>query len=165
MTTLVDVVLYGTFALWLFAALGRLQKAWEISQQRTGELRYALGAAGKKLIKDLETIQKLKAEVERVKASVAADVREQKDRHATLAATTPPPPPEVHVTSEYPPSRRDAAWIVDFMRDSALPKQPWEREPATSLLWAPTQSAAVDRARQLTRDCRTYIVAGVRPLA
>ena len=36
--------------------------------------------------------------------------------------------------------------------------------PVTSL-WAPTQSAAFDRGRQLTRDCRTYVVAGVRPLA
>ncbi len=165
MSTLVDIVLYGSFALWLFAALGRLQTAWEISQQRTSELRYALAAAGKKLLKDLETVQKLKDEVERVKESVAAELREQKDRHATLAASTPPPPPEIHVTSEYPPSRRDAAWIVDFVRDSPLPQQPWEREPPTSLLWAPSQSAALDRARQLTRDCRTYSVAGARPLA
>ena len=165
MTALIDIILYGSFALWLFAALGRLQTAWEISQRRTGELRFALAAAGKKLLKDLETVQKLEAEVERVKESVAAEVHEQKERHATLAASTPPPAPEIHVTSEYPPSRRDAGWIVDFVRDSPLPKQPWEREPATSLLWAPSQSAAIDRGRQLTREFRTYIVAGARPLA
>ncbi|MBV8536574.1 MAG: hypothetical protein JO128_13335 [Alphaproteobacteria bacterium] len=165
MSTLLDIVLYGSFGLWAFAALGRLQAAWEVSQRRTGELRYALAAVGRRLLRDVETIQKLKDEVERVKESVAADLREQKERHATLAASTPPPSPEIHVTSEYPPSRRDAAWIVEFMRDSPLPRQPWEREPATSLLWAPSQSAALDRARQLTRECRTYIVAGVRPLA
>jgi hypothetical protein len=165
LTVLVDIVLYGTLGLWLLAAMGRLQAAWEISQQRTGELRYALAAAGKRLLRDVETIQKLKNEVERVKESVAAELREQKERHATLAATTPPPPPEIHVTSEYPPSRRDTAWIVEFVRDSPLPRQPWEREPATSLLWAPSQSAALDRGRQLTRECRTYVVAGVRPLA
>jgi hypothetical protein len=165
MTTLIDIVLYGSLALWMFAALGRLQTAWEISQQRTGELRHALAAAGRKLLKDMETVQKLEAEIERLKENVAAEAREQKERRATLAASTPPPPPEIHVMSEYPPSRRDTAWIVDFVRDSPLPKQPWEREPATSLLWAPTQSAALDRGRQLTRDCRTYVVAGVRPLA
>lgn len=164
MTTFLVVILYGVFGLWAFFALARVQAAWEVSQQRTSELRQALSAAVAKLARDLETAQKLDAQAERVKEDVAAAAREQKERHETLARSTPPPPPEVHVISEFPASRRDTAWVVDFVRDTDMPRQPWEREPNTSLIWAPSQSAALDRARQLTRAYKTYSVAGARPL-
>lgn len=165
MNIVLSATLFGGFAVWAFFALVRLQAAWETSQQKTGELRGALTAAGRKLLSDLETIQKLEAEVVRIKETAATALRDQKERHETLARAAPPPLPEVHIASEYPPSRRDTAWIVDFVRDSALPHQPWEREPPTSLVWAPSQSAAFDRGYQLIRAHKTYTIAGVRPLA
>ena len=164
MTDLVVVLLYGTFALWALTALMRVQAAWEVSQRRTSELREALAGAAAKLLRDLDTVRKLESETARIRDAAAAALREQKERHDTLARSTPPSPPEIHVTSEYPPSRRDTAWIVDFVRDTDLPRQPWEREPMTSLVWAPTQTAALDRARQMTRTYRRYAVASARPL-
>lgn len=163
--TLLTFVLGGAFVLWLLSALGRLQEAWEISQQRTSELRAALTLAGRKLLRDLETAQKLEDEAARIHEAAAAAARDQTERHATLARSTPPPPPEIHIASEYPPSRRDAAWVIEFVRDSDLPRQSWEREPPTSLVWAPSQSAALDRGHQIVRSYKMYGVAGARPLA
>ena len=162
--TLITVLLLCGFVLWMISALARLQKAWEISQQRTSELRLALTAAGRKLLRDMETMQRLDGEAARIRENAAAAARDQKERQATLARTMPPAPPEIHLTSEYPPTRRDTAWIIEFVRDSAMPRQPWEREPPTSLVWAPSQSAAFDRGHQIVRSYKTYSVAGARPL-
>jgi len=159
-----QAVLYGAFTLWAWAALGRLQVAWEKRQRQFGELRHALTASGLTLMKDSDSVRKLEAETARLKDKAATAAREQTERHETVARMTRPPPPEIHVTSEYPPSRDDSAWVADFARDSDEPAPSWEREPATLLLWAPTQSAALARARQLIRGHRTYRVAGVRPL-
>ena len=158
-------VLGSTFGLWAWVALGRLQAAWEKRERQFGQLRQALTASGLTLMKDSDSIKKLEAETARLKENAATAAREQTERHETVARTTRPPPPEVHITSEYPPSRGDGAWIADFERDSDEPAPPWERGPATLLLWAPTQVAALARARQLIRAHRTYRVAGVRPLA
>ncbi len=164
MNALLLVTVYTCLVMWLLFAFARLQAAWEGSQRRTGELRQMLAAAGRKLLTDLETVQRLDTEIERVKESTATALREQKDRHEALAKSAPPPPPEVYVPSEYPPSRQDMAWIVDFVRDSDLAPQPWERAPKTSLVWGRTPSAALDRGRQLTAEHKMYRVENVRPL-
>lgn len=123
-----------------------------------------LTASGLKLVSEQEAIKKLETEAVRLKENAATAAREQKERHDTLARATRPPPPEVHVMSEYPASRDDTAWIATFVRDSDEPPPAWERGPKTSLLWAPTQSAAMAAARQLLRAHRTYRVTGVPPL-
>src|SRR5258708_533548 len=155
-------MLYAGLALWLLSALARVQAAWETSQRRTSELRTTLAAAGRQLLGNVEMIQRLEDDIKRVKDNAAAAAREQKDRHQVLAKAPPSPAPEIHVTSEFPPSRKDKAWIVDFVRDSELPPQPCEREPKTSLVWAPDKSAALGRARQLITEYKTYSVQGIR---
>lgn len=156
-------ILYGALVVWICASLARLQAAWEVSQRQTGELRKALTAAGLKLMSELETVEKLEKEIAHVKQSAAVAMQEQKDRHEMLARSAPPPAPEIQVTSEYPTSKQDKAWIVEFMRDSGAPDQAWEREPPTSLVWARTQSAALDRGRTIIRELKTYSVGSVRP--
>lgn len=165
MNDILQATLYGALALWIIGGLARLQAAWDASQRQTSELRQALTAAGLTLLRDLETIEKLEAETLRVKDGMQAAIREKAERHQTLARSTRPPPAEINVTSEYPTSQKDKAWIVEFMRDSESPRQPWERAPPTSLLWAPTQSAALTRGRQMADTYKTYSVASVRPLA
>jgi hypothetical protein len=165
MNGILQAMLYGALAVWIFWALARLQAAWETSQRQTSELRQALTAAGLRLLGDLETIEKLERETTRVKESAAAAIREQAERHQTVARSTRPPPAEISVTSEYPTSQKDKAWIVEFVRDGDSPRQPWERAPTTSLLWAPTQSTAVARGRQMADAYKTFSVASVRPLA
>jgi len=156
------VMLYAGLAVWSLSALARLQGGWEISQRRTSELQLTLAAAGRKLLSDIETMQKLEDEIKRVKDNAAATVREQKGRHQLLAKSSPPPSPEIQVTSEFPPSRKDKAWIVDFVRDSEFPPEPWERVPMTSLVWARDDAAALVRARQLTSEYKTYSVQSIR---
>lgn len=165
MSNVLLATLYGGLTVWIFVGLSRLQAAWELSQRQTSEVRHALTAAGLKLLRDLETIEKLESETNRVKEDAAAAIREQAERHQTVARSTRAAPAEISVTSEYPTSRQDKPWIVEFTRDSESPRQPWEREPPTSLLWAPTQAAALARGRQMADAYKTYGVGSVRPLA
>jgi hypothetical protein len=160
--TIALVVLYGGIVLWLLSGAVRLLGAWEISQRQTSELRLALAGAGRKLLSGIETIQKLDDEIKRVKDQAATAVREQKERQQVLAKSPPKLSPEIHVTSEFPPSRKDRAWIVEFARDPELPPLCGERELTTSLVWARDDSAALLRARQLTSDYKMYSVQSVR---
>ncbi len=161
MTWFLDVVVYGALGLWLCFALARVQAAWEQSQSRFSQLRQALTASGLALMKDMESIDKLKAETARLKGKTATAAKEQKERHETLVRSTRPPPPEIHVGSEYPPARDDIPWIADFTCDdeSGAPA-----EPATLLMWAPTQTAALATARRMVRAHRIFRNAAVRPL-
>jgi hypothetical protein len=161
-TVVLMSVVWAGLALWLMAALARLQAAWELSQKRTSELRLTLTAAGKTLLGDVETIQKLEDEIKRVKDNTAVALQEQKDRQELIVKTPPPPAPEIKVTSEFPPSRKDKAWVAEFERDSEFPPQPWERIPMTSLVWAPDNAAALVRARQVTSEHKTYRVESIR---
>lgn len=165
MNDFVLVTLYVAVIGWIMFALGRLQEAWQTSQRRTAELRAILAAVGRKLLSDLEAIQKLEDEIKRVKDKIAEELREQKDRREALTKSARPLPPEVNVLSEYPPSRKDLAWIVTFMRSADIPPQPWEPEPMTSLVWARTQTAALARGRQILNDYKTYSVASVGPFS
>lgn len=164
MIAFIEFVLYCGFAMWACYAVARLQAAWDQNQRRNDELRQALTASGLKLESERETLRKLEGEAVRLKHNIVIAAREQKERHETLARAVRPPPPEVRVMSEYPASRGDTAWIVDFIRDSDEPAPSWERVPMTSLLWAPTQAAATASARLLIRAYRTYRIAGIRPL-
>jgi len=162
LNTILLVMLYAGLTVWLLSALARLQGDWEISQRRTSEVRLTLAAAGQKLLSGIETIQKLDDEIKRVEDNAEAAMRGQKGRHQLLAKSPPPPSPEIQVTSEFPPSRKDKAWIVDFVRDSEFPPEPWESAPMTSLVWARDDAAALVRARQLTSEHKTYSVQSIR---
>lgn len=157
-------ILYAGGGIWLLVGLARVHTAWQASQQQTSGLRQVLAAAARKLLGNLETIQKFDDDIKRVESETATALREQSERHEAIARSTPPPPPEIRVVSEYPTSRKDAAWVVKFVRDSELPRQPWEREPMTSLIWAPNHVAALARAKQLVEQHKAYGVDGVAPL-
>ncbi|HTP82819.1 MAG TPA: hypothetical protein VMQ11_07740 [Alphaproteobacteria bacterium] len=163
MTAFLSLMAYSVLALWTLVALARLQAAWDTGERQAAELRATLTAAGLKLMADTETIRNLDDRARRAEENVAEAERDQADRHAALARAAPPPP-EIHVTSEYPGFREDTAWVVTFMRDGKSPPQPWECPPKTSLVWAPTQSAALARARKLAEGHRAYLIAGVAPL-
>ncbi|MBV8538103.1 MAG: hypothetical protein JO128_21080 [Alphaproteobacteria bacterium] len=164
MNSFLVVMAYSALGLWVLVALARLQAVWDTGERQASELRATITAAGLKLMADTETVKKLDERAARAAESAAAAERDQADRYAALARAAPPPP-EIHVTSEYSGFRDDTAWVVTFMRDGKAPPQPWEREPKTSLVWAPTPSAALARARKLAEDHRAYIVAGVSPLS
>ena len=148
---------------WLLFALARVGAAWDESERKTTAMRKAFTAAGLSLLRDVETLQKLDDEIKRVKDGVSNAIRDQQDRHAALAKSVRPPPPDVYVTSEYPPSQKELAWLATFMRDARVPQQPGEQEPKPMLIWGHTQSAALARARQLIQDHKAYSVGNIGP--
>ena len=148
---------------WVLFALARVQAAWDGSQRKTSELRRTFTAAGLSLMRDVETIQKLDDEIKKVKDGMATALRDQADRHQALAKSVRPPPPDTYVTSEFPPSAKEMAWLVTFMRDTRIPAQHNEREPKPMLIWGHTQGAALQRARQLIQDYKAYSVGNVGP--
>lgn len=163
MTELFMLVVFAALCGWIVYALARVQAAWESGQRRTTEMRRTFTSGGLALMRDVETIQKLDDEIKRVKDRMADALRDQQDKHAALAKSVRPPPPDVYVTSEYPPSQKDTAWIATFVRDSKHPQEAWELEPKPMLIWGHTQTAAITRARQLIQDYKTYSVAEVAP--
>jgi hypothetical protein len=148
---------------WVMFALARVQAAWDATDRKTNEMRRTFTAIGITLLNNVETIQKLDDEIKRVKDGIATTVREQNDKHEALAKSAPPPPPDIYVTSEYPPSQKELAWIASFMRDPRVSPQLGEREPKPMLIWGHTQAAALHRARQLIQDHKAYTVGNVGP--
>jgi hypothetical protein len=163
METFLLVVALAAVGGWVMYALARLQAVWDVSQRRATEMRRTFTSAGLTLMSDLETIQKLDDEIKKVKDDASKAILEQKDKHEALAKNAPPPPPDIYVTSEYPPSQKDLAWIATFMRDGRVPQQPGEREPKPMLIWGHTQAAALHRGRQLIQDHKAYSVGNVGP--
>lgn len=148
---------------WVLFALTRVQAAWETSQRKTTELRRTFTAAGLTLMRDVETIQRLDDEIKRVKDGMTKAMQEQADKHHALAKSVKPPPPDTYVTSEYPPSAKELAWLVTFVRDPRVQPQLNEREPKPMLIWGHTQGTALQRARQLIQDHKAYTVGNVGP--
>ncbi|HTP85013.1 MAG TPA: hypothetical protein VMQ11_18815 [Alphaproteobacteria bacterium] len=148
---------------WVVFGLARVQAALDATDRKTNEMRRTFTATGITLLSNVETIQRLDEEIKKVKDKVATAIREQRDKHEALAKNAPPPPPETYVTSEYPPSQKELAWIASFMRDARVPQQPNEREPKPMLIWGHTQAAALHRARQLIQENKAYTVGNVGP--
>ena len=163
MNTFFEVVLLAAAGGWVVFGLARVQAAWDATDRKTTEMRRTFTATGITLLNNVETLQKLDDEIKRVKDKMATALREQKDKHEALAKNAPPPPPDIYVTSEYPPSQKELAWIATFMRDGRVPQQPNEREPKPMLIWGHTQAAALHRARQLIQDHKAYSVGNVGP--
>ena len=163
---MIDFVMFAALVAvtgWVLYSLSRVQLAWETAQRKTNEMRKTFTQAGMTLLRDVETIQKLDDEIKKLKESMATAVREQRDKHEALSKTAPPPPPDIYVTSEYPPSQKELAWIATFMRDTRVPPQLHERVPPPMLIWGHTQAAALNRARQLIQDQKAYSVGSVGP--
>ncbi len=163
MNSFVTIVLLVAVVGWVVYGLSRVQVAWDRGERETTELRKTFTSAGLALLRDVETIQKLDDEIKRVKDKTATARREQQDRHAMLSKSARPPPPDIYVTSEFPPSQKELAWIASFMRDPRVPAVPGEHEPKPMLIWGHTQAAALHRARQLIQEYKAYSVGSVGP--
>jgi DsbC/DsbD-like thiol-disulfide interchange protein len=119
--------------------------------------------AAKQLLQRLKEIENLDEQVKQAKVSTAAAVKEEEQRRVAVSKAVPPAPSEIHVTAEFPASRKDSPWIVDIQRNEKAPaRQPWDFEPQSSLFWAPNHQAAGTRAQQIVADYKIYHVKGVR---
>jgi hypothetical protein len=163
MHTLLMLVALSAVGGWVMYSLARVQGVWEIRERNATEMRRSFTAAGLTLMHDVEAIKKLDDEIKKVKDNMATSIREQRDKHESLAKNAPPPPPDIYVTSEYPPSQKELAWIATFTRDARVPQHPGEREPKPMLIWGHTQGAALHRARQLIAEHKAYSVGNVGP--
>lgn len=153
-------------AIWLLWSAGRLNAAWLAAQKRKQELDRKRVDMAMHLMKRGEALMQLKGDdagaAERVAALRALCAQKQKE----LAGFVPPPPPEIIVTSEYPASREDKAWVV-LMAPAGASRPPNDGNPSDApkkqyLVWAGDTNAAVSRARNVITDEPGYEVHSVQ---
>jgi hypothetical protein len=159
---LIAVVGILAAAMWLMWGFSRISAAWTAVQKRVQELDQkriemarGLMTIGEELIRlkrdEKETGDKLAG----LRAQVAAKTKE-------MAEFVPPPAQEILVSSEYPSTRDDKAWIVAVARsnggDTARRRQ--------YLVWASDQAGAQNRARTVLADQASgYEIAAVQRYA
>jgi len=130
-------------ALWLMWGINRLTLAWTAVQTRVKELDQKRVDMAREMMKFGEVLVRHKRDEQEandklggLRAQIAAKTKE-------IAEFVPPPPQEILVTSEYPSTRDDKAWIVSMVRPNGA-DQGNQRQ---YLVWAGDHATALNRAR------------------
>ena len=146
-------------AVWLMWGINRLTLAWTAVQTRVKDLDQKRVDMARELMKfgeallrhrrdEKETSDKLGT----LRAQIAAKTKE-------LAEFVPPPPPEILISSEYPSTRDDKAWIVSMAR----PNSADAGSPRQYLIWAGDHASATGRARTaLAEQSSGYEIANIQ---
>lgn len=156
----VGIVVFG---LWLAAGFARLSAAWTVGDRRAIELKMMQQREARKLLRNVQEIQRLNDEISKAKASAASVADHQTKKQRELAAVVPPPPPAIYVTSEFPSAKRDHPWIIQLRRNAtAKLRDPNGEDQRSYLLWAADHAAALARGRQILAGDRGFDVEGAR---
>lgn len=149
--------------MWLAAGFARLSSAWAVGDRRARELKAAQQREARRLLRNVQELQRLNEEIKAAKSSATSAASEQASRQKELDAVAPPPPPAIHVTSEFPAARRDQPWIIHLRRSVAAKlRDPSGEDHRYFLLWAADHPAALARGRQILSSDRGYDVEGAR---
>jgi len=140
-------------AVWLMWGINRLSLAWSAVQTRVKELdRKRVDMAremmkfGEALLRHKRDEQEASEKLRALRAQITAKTKE-------IAEFVPPPPQEILITSEYPSTHDDKAWIVSMVRPNGAD----EANPRHYLIWAADHGAALNRARStLTEQAFGY---------
>jgi hypothetical protein len=144
-------------AVWLMWGINRLMLAWAAVQNRVKELDQKRIDMARELMKIGEELMRHKRDEKEtgdklagLRAQIAAKTKE-------LAEFVAPPPEEILVSSEYPSTRDDKAWIISVARpNSADPRRQY-------LVWAGDNAGAQNRARTALTDLASgYEIVGVQ---
>jgi hypothetical protein len=156
----IGIVVVG---LWLAAGFARLSAAWTIGDRRARELKLLQQREARKLLHNVQEIQRLNDEIKSVKTDAASAADHHTAREKELAAVVPPPPPPIYVTSEFPAAKRDQPWVILLRRNAtARMRDPDGEDHHHYLLWAADHAAALARGRQILSADRGYDVEGAR---
>jgi hypothetical protein len=162
-----DLILFGAYAIggmWLLLGLARLQATWEQSQSRTATLRFALQNHARQLMGKIAEVKRLENEIATAKRNVDVAKSEQKES-TDLLGGPPPMPEELLVVAEFPSSKKEVAWVAEFVRLPNAPERlPSDREPEPMVFWAHNHTAAGARARQLIAEFKVYDLNSLRRL-
>jgi hypothetical protein len=156
----VGVVVVG---MWLAAGFARLSAAWTIGDRRARELKLLQQREARRLLHNVQEIQRLNDEIKTVKTEAANVADHRAAREKELAAVVPPPPPPIYVMSEFPAAKRDQPWVIYLRRNAtARMRDPDGEEHRHYLLWAADHAAALARGRQILSADRGYDVEAAR---
>ncbi|MBV8535739.1 MAG: hypothetical protein JO128_09110 [Alphaproteobacteria bacterium] len=144
------IAIAGTLAaaVWLMWGINRLSLAWTAVQARVKELDQKRVDMAREMMKFGEVLLRHKRDETEasdklgvLRGQVAAKTKE-------LSEFVPPPPQEILITSEYPATRDDKAWIVSMVRPNGADAG----NPQQYLVWAGDHAAALNRARSTLAD-------------
>ncbi len=148
LSTFVTVTLLLVATVWMSHGVAQLSAAWAQSKQRLSALTATRKHEAKALLKSVEDIERLSAEIQTGRSTIDTTVQVTAERRQKLEHYAPPPPTDIFVTSEFPPSKRDRAWIVR-MGPATAPPPGMKRMECYLLVWAGDNAAAMSRGRQL----------------
>lgn len=156
----IGVVVTG---MWLAAGFARLSSAWAVGDRRARELKLAQQREARRLLRNVQELQRLNDEIKTAKTSATNAASEQVSKQKELDAVVPPPPPPIYVTSEFPAARRDQPWVIHLRRSAtAKLRNPNGEDHRYFLLWAADHPAALARGRQVLSSDPGYDVEGAR---
>ena len=137
------VVLAG----WLAYDGARMSTLWTEAAGKIQALKSQQAQDAKTLLKNVKEIQRLNDEIREARAGIEAAVQTAGAKRQSLAAFVPPAPAEIHVTSEFPFSKKSRAWVVDLKPSDAARARRSENGAVQHLLvWAPDYSGAQNSA-------------------
>lgn len=145
---LIAIAGIGAAALWLLWALNRASLAWNAVQNRVNELDQKRVDMARGLMKIGEELIRLKQDEKETGDKLATLRAQVSAKTKELTEFVPPPPQEILISSEYPSTRDDKAWIVSLAKsvnaDASTHK--------LHLIWAGDHAAAANRARGVLGD-------------
>jgi hypothetical protein len=140
-------------AVWLMWGINRLSLAWSAVQARVKELDQKRVDMAREMMKFGEVLLRHKRDEKEANDKLAALRAQIAAKTKEIAAFVPPQPQEILITSEYPSTRDDKAWIVSMVRPNGAD----EGNPRQYLIWAGDHGAALNRARStLTEQAFGY---------
>lgn len=150
-------------AMWLASGFARLAAAWGAGERRSRDLKTMQQREARKLLRNVQEMQRLNDEIKAAKASAASAAEAHASKQQELAGVVPPPPPPIYVVSEFPAAKRDLPWIIHLRRTvSAKMRDPDGEDHRYYLLWAADHTAALARGRQTLSSERGFDVEGAR---
>ena len=138
---------------WLMWGINRLSVAWSAVQTRVKELDQKRVDMAREMMKFGEALLRHKRDEQEASEKLRALRAQITAKTKEIAEFVPPPPQEILITSEYPSTREDKAWIVSMVRPNGADGG----NPRQYLVWAGDQTAALNRARStLTEQAFGY---------
>ena len=156
---LIAVAGIGAAALWLLWAVNRISLAWTAVQNRVKELDQkrvdmarGLMTVGQEMIRLKQDEKETGDKLASLRAQVAARTKE-------LAEFVQPPAQEILISSEYPSTRDDRAWIIALAKSANADASTHK----LYLVWAVDHATASSRARSVLGDQASgYEIANVQ---
>ena len=135
-------------AVWLMWGINRLMAAWTAVQNRVKELDHKRIDMARELMKFGDELLRQKRDEKETGDKLATLRAQISTKTKEIAGFVPPPAQEILVSSEYPSTRDDKAWIIAVARSNGG-NPPSRRQ---YLVWARDHAGAQNRAHTVLAD-------------